>query len=112
MRYNYKDAKARFRKCAAIGLQELSDKSKNKEIVTELAMISGYIGYVDDNEFGARIYVFTNAESAAQLVKEAKKIGLRTAGEVEGTIAFKNTDLQRPHLKFMPKNIFLKELYK
>ena len=112
MRYEYTDAKARIRKAAAIGLNEISDRTKTRELVTELAMISGYIGYIDVEEFGVRVYVFTDAESAEKMIKEAKKIGFRTAGEVEGTIVIKNTELERPHLKYMPKKAFLKELYK
>lgn len=112
MRYQYKDAKTRIRKAAAIGLSELSDSLKRRELVTELSMISGYIGYLDVVDYGVRVYVFTDSDAAEQLVKEAKKIGFRTAGEVEGTIMIKNTELERPHLKYMPKKVFLKELYK
>ena len=112
MRYQYADAKARIRNAAAIGLNEISDRTKTRELVTELAMICGYIGYIDVEEFGVRVYVFTDAESAEKMIKEAKKIGFRTAGEVEDTIVIKNTELERPHLKYMPKKIFLKELYK
>ena len=112
MQYKYKDAKSKIRKAAAIGLLELSDSYKRRELVTELAMISGYIGYLDFDDYGVRVYVFTDSDSAERLVKEAKKIGFRTAGEVEGTIVIKNTELERPHLKYMPKKVFLKELYK
>lgn len=112
MRYEYKDAKTKFRKCAAIGLEDLNDRRKILELNTELAMIGGYVGYLDIEDYGVRIYVFTDADSATRLVKEAKKIGFYSAGEVEGTMALKNTELQRPHLKYMPRKIFLRELYK
>lgn len=112
MKYKYKDAKTKFRKCAAIGLQELNDSAKNREVVTELAMLSGYVGYMDIEDFGLRIYAFTDAESAKKLIREAKKIGLRTAGEVVGSLSLKNTDLERPHLKYMPRDTFFRELYK
>lgn len=112
MKYDYKGAKVKFRKAVAIGLTELSDKVRNKELVTELAMNSGYVGYMDIEDYAVRIYAFSDIESAEALVKEARKIGFRTAGMVEESLALKNSDLLRPHLKYMPKSVFLKELYK
>lgn len=112
MQYHYKEARVRFRKGAAVALEELSDKRKKKELVTELAMISGYVGFIDIEDYGVRVYVFTNDESAQAMVKEARKIGFRTAGEVEESLALKNTELQRPHLQYIPKDSFLRELYK
>lgn len=112
MRYEYENAKIRFRKCAAISIEELDDRMKQRELHTELSMIGGYVGYLDIADYGVRIYAFANADDATRFIREARKIGFSSAGEVEGTIAIKNTELQRPHLKYMPRNIFLRELYK
>ena len=45
MKYEYKNAKTKFRKCAAISIEELDDRMKCRELNTELAMIGGYVGY-------------------------------------------------------------------
>ena len=112
MRYEYKDAKTKFRKCAAISIEELDDRMKYIELHTELSMIGGYVGYLDITDYGVRIYAFTNADDATRFIREAKKMGFYSAGEVDGAMAIKNTELQRPHLKYMPRNIFFQELYK
>ena len=42
----------------------------------------------------------------------AKKIGLRTAGSILDAVYVRNEDLQRPHLKYVSKDNYYKELYK
>lgn len=112
MRYTYKDAKPKIRRAAAIGLTELSESNKTRELATELVMIDGYVGYIDADDYGVRIYIFEDAASAKSFVREASKIGYRTAGDVEGSLIVKNTELERPHLRYLPKKSFMRELYK
>lgn len=112
MIYNYAGARSKLRSGAAIALAELNDRSRHSELVTELAMNSGYIGFFDCEDPRVRVYVFTNQTSSEQLIKEAKRMGYRTIGGVDGAVIVKNTDLQRPHLKFIAKDNWHKELYK
>ena len=112
MRY-IDNGKRKIREAAAISLQELNEnKERIRELNTELFMIGGYIGFIDDEDFGVRLYIFKTAEGAEQLIKEAKKMKYRTAGRVEAFICIANKDVQRPHLQHIPKNRFYSELYK
>lgn len=113
MKYHYKEARTKGRRAAIISLAEVNDdKLRAKELVTELAMITGYVGFLDNPGEDMRIYFFTDEDSADQLVKEARKMKFRTAGHYTDWIWIKNTELQRPHLQYMPKERFYKELYK
>lgn len=112
MRYN-DNRKKKFRAGTAISLQELEeDKSKRKELVTELAMIKGYIGFIDDKEFGLRIFIFKRNEDADAMLREAKLMKYRTAGRVDDCIHVANNECERPHLQYIPRARFYSELYK
>lgn len=112
MRYN-DNKKKKFRNGTAVALQELEeDKGKRKELVTELAMINGYIGFIDDEEFGLRIFIFKTNEDADAMLREAKRMKYRTAGRVEDCIHVANSECERPHLQYMPRARFYSELYK
>lgn len=103
----------KFRHGIAIGLLELkADKAAARELNTELLMHPGYVGFFDDNEMMARVYIFTSKESANDILKESKKMGFRTVGGVEEPFLIRNADLERPHLKYVTKSNWHRELYK
>ena len=106
-------ARKRFRIGMAVGITELkSNKATARELNTELLMHPGYVGFFDDTEARLRVYVFTSKESAEEMLRISRKMGLRTAGSVEGTLCIRNADLERPHLKYVSKYNWYKELYK
>lgn len=112
MRYR-DNGKKKIRAGAAIGLQELKeDKDRSRELVTELAMLSGYVGFIDHEEAGLRIFIFKTDEDADAMLREAKHMKYRTAGRVESFLAVANNECERPHLQYMPKRRYYSELYK
>ena len=103
----------KFRHGIAIGLSELkADKAAARELNTEMLMHPGYVGFFDDNDMMARVYIFTSKESADDILKESKKMGFRTVGGVEEPFLIRNADLERPHLKYVTKSNWYRELYK
>lgn len=112
MRYRDNEKK-KIRAGSAIGLQELKeDKVRNKELVTELAMINGYVGFIDNEEAGLRLFIFKTDEDADAMLREAKRMKYRTAGRIESFLAVANNECERPHLQYMPRDRFYSELYK
>lgn len=106
-------SRKKFRSGMAVGLMELRyDKAAARELNTEMLMHPGYVGFFDDEEMSVRVYVFTNKEHAAEMLRESRKIGFRTAGEVEGIMHIKNADLERPHMRYVSKYNWYRELYK
>ena len=97
----------------AVGLAELrADKPAARELNTEMLMHPGYVGFADDQETQLRIYVFTSKESTEEMLKTARKMGFRTAGSIEQPLHVRNADLERPHLRYVSKYNWHKELYK
>ena len=104
--------KRRFRQGIVIGAAELRDRFMKMELVSTLICMSAYIGYVDIYDETARLYVFNSEDGARIALREAKKIGYRTAGAVEGPIHISNADLHRPHLNRLRGYDFQREYYK
>lgn len=106
--------KRRFRQGVGIGLDELkSDRAKQKQLVTDLLMNRGYVGYFDIEDERIRIYIFSDKESAGLFLRESRKIGFRTAGAIDEMVHISNSELSRPHLKhYKGKRNFYSELYK
>lgn len=105
--------KKKIRECAAISLQEIKeDQTRLRELATEVVMLAGYIGFIDVESYGVRVFVFQTGGDADRLVEEAKKMNYRTAGRVEGFTFIRNSSCERPHLDKVPKSWFYSELYK
>lgn len=108
-----KYTKPKFRTGLAVGLEELrEDDSKARDLMAELLMEPGYIGFIDTEDPKMRVYVFKDRQSKEKLLRFAKKLELRTAGSVLDTVHVRNEDLQRPHMKYISKDVYYKELYK
>lgn len=105
--------KPKFRTGMAIGLDELrTSPTEARDLMAELLMEPGYIGYIDTEEPKMRVYVFKDKHSREKMLQLAKKIGLRTAGSILDAVYVRNEDLQRPHMKYVSKDNYYKELYK
>lgn len=112
MRYR-DNSKKKIRAVSAIALQELKeDKVRRKELATELAMLSGYVGFIDHEEAGLRLFIFKTDVDAEAMVREAKRMKYRTAGRVDSFFAVSNNECERPHLQYIPKHRYYSELYK
>lgn len=106
-------ARPKFRSGMAIAISELKDgKSKTADLMAELLMEPGYIGYIDAEDPGVRVYVFKGNQSQGKMLQLAKSLGFRTAGNVLDAVYISNEKLHRPHMKFVSKDNFYKELYK
>ena len=106
-------SRKKFRTGMAVDLAELrADKPAARELNTEMLMHPGYVGFADDPEMQLRIYVFTSKESTEEMLKTARKMGFRTAGSIEQPFHVRNADLERPHLRYVSKYNWHKELYK
>lgn len=106
-------SKPRFRTGMAIALTELrADKSAARQFNTDMLMNPGYIGFMDNEDVGVRCFIFKKREDAEAAVKSAKEIGFRATGMIADVIHVKNADLERPHLKYVKKDNWYKELYK
>lgn len=106
-------SRKKFRTGMAVGLTELrADKQAARELNTEMLMHPGYVGFTDDQEMQLRIYVFTTKESTEEMLRIARKMGFRTAGSIEEPLHVRNADLERPHLRYVTKHNWHKELYK
>ena len=105
--------KPKFRTGMAVGLEELrEDESKARDLMAELLMEPGYIGYIDASDPKMRVYVFRDRQSKEKMLQFAKKLELRTAGSVLDAVHVRNEDLQRPHMRYISKDVYYKELYK
>lgn len=105
--------KPKFRTGMAIGLDELrASPTEARDLMAELLMEPGYIGYIDAEDPKMRIYVFKDKQSRAKMLQLAKKTGFRTAGSILDVLYVKNEDLQRPHMRYISKDNYYKELYK
>lgn len=106
-------SRQRVRTGMAVGLAELRmNKNTARELNTEMLMHPGYVGFFDEAEGQLRVFVFTSKESTDEMLKESKKMGFRTAGAVDGVFFIRNADLKRPHMRFVNKHDWHKELYK
>lgn len=105
--------KPKFRAGMAIGIEELKEsESKARDIMAELLMNPGYIGYIDAEDPKMRVYVFKDGNSREQMLRLARKMGFRTAGSIQDAVYVSNEVLHRPHMKYVSKDNFYKELYK
>ena len=104
--------KPRIRQGIIIGKAELKDSFKRRELVSVLICMHEYIGYVDIFDETARLYVFSSDAGACKALREAKKMGYRTAGRVDEQIFIRNSDLNRPHLNRLRGYEFQREYYK
>ena len=105
--------KPRFRAGLAIGIEELKEKSSlSKELMTEALMIPGYIGYVDAETPKVRVYAFKDDANRDKMLKIAKELNFRTVGSIKDVVFISNENLNRPHMKYVSKESFYKELYK
>lgn len=106
-------SKPRFRSAMAIGLAELrQEKPKARELNTELLMHPGYVGFFDHEEMQLRIYIFTREENAEEMLKVARQMKFRTAGDIPEVLYIRNADLERPHMRYVSKYDWHRELYK
>ena len=103
----------KFRTGMAVSLDELKDsQSKARDLMAELLMEPGYVGYIDAEDPKMRVYVFKDKQSRDQMLKLARSFDLRTAGGVLDPLYVRNEDLQRPHMRYISKDVYYKELYK
>lgn len=110
---NRKYMKPKFRTGMAIGLDELrASPTEARDLMAELLTEPGYVGYIDAEEPKMRVYVFKDKHSREKMLQLAKKIGLRTAGSILDAVYVRNEDLQRPHMRYIAKDHYYKELYK
>lgn len=105
--------KPRFRAGLAIGIEELNNSgSVANELMTELLMKPGYIGFIDAEEPRIRVYVFKDDRSRDRMLEVARSLNYRTAGSIKDVVFVSNENLHRPHMKHVSKGNFYKELYK
>lgn len=103
----------KFRTGMAVSLDELKDsQSKARDLMAELLMEPGYVGYIDAEDPKMRVYVFKDKKSRDQMLQLARSFDLRTAGSVLDPLYVRNEDLQRPHMRYISKDVYYKELYK
>lgn len=103
----------KFRTGMAVSLDELKDsQSRARDLMAELLMEPGYIGYVDASDPKMRVYVFKDRQSREHMLHIARGLGLRTAGSVLDAVHISNEDLHRPHLQHVSKDSYYRELYK
>lgn len=103
----------KFRLGLVIGTEELKEKkTDDRDLMAELLMEPGYIGYIDIAEEKMRVYVFSNKQSREKILRIAKSFGFRTAGSIKDVVYISNEILKRPHLKYASKDNFYKELYR
>lgn len=103
----------KFRTGMAVSLDELKDsQSKARDLMAELLMEPGYVGYIDAEDPKMRVYVFKDKQSRDQMLQRARSFDLRTAGGVLDPLHVSNEDLQRPHMRYISKDVYYKELYK
>lgn len=105
--------KPKFRSGMAIGLDELrTNMTEARDLMAELLIEPGYIGFIDAEDPKMRVYVFKDRQSKEKLLRFAKKLKFRTAGSVLDAVHVRNEDLQRPHMRYISKDVYYKELYK
>lgn len=108
---NYR--KPKFRAGLAIGIEELKEsEAKARDLMSELLMEPGYIGHIDAEYPKLRVYVFKDGKSREKMLRVAKDLGFRTAGSIQDAVYVSNEILSRPHMKYVSKENFYKELYK
>lgn len=105
----------RMRYALGIGLEEYNkvNIAAVRDFQAELLMSVGYIGYADIWCGTLRMFVFDTEPEMKRLHEEAKKLGFRTAGMIDGIVSVSNMDLKRPHLeRIESKSAFYRELYR
>ena len=105
----------RLRYGFGVGHEEYNRENiiKVRDLQAELLTSKEYIGYFDAYEGTLRVFVFDTEADRDKVLREAKRIGFKSAGPCEGVLSVSNADLKRPHLKTINnKNSFYKELYR
>ena len=105
----------RMRYALGIGLEEYNKVNITavRDFHAELLMSEGYIGFADIWCGTLRMFIFDTEQEMKRLHEEAKKLGFRTAGMIDGIVSVSNADLNRPHLSKIKDNAaFYRELYK